>query len=267
MSQSCFRQGTRASITTSASTTENGFSQHHRKRLLPDQFPGAQYSVPQPQRLLLPHVGHVDHVRDVPHDGQQIVLRTRAQQIFQLETDVEMVLDRRLAPPGDDDDVPDVRGDRLLHGVLDDRLVHQREHFLWLGLGSRQKPRSQSRCRKHGLANLHGHGRDYCHMICVSANAMVCIASGKITMAYVIAEPCIGTKDTACVDACPVDCIHPKKDEPNHAEAEMLYIDPVECIDCGACVPVCPVSAIFALDDLPEKWSEFTAKNAAYYGR
>ena len=47
----------------------------------------------------------------------------------------------------------------------------------------------------------------------------------------------------------------------------MLYIDPVECIDCGACVPVCPVSAIFALDDLPEKWAEFTAKNAAYYNR
>jgi len=86
-------------------------------------------------------------------------------------------------------------------------------------------------------------------------------------MAYVIAEPCIGTKDTACVDACPVDCIHPKKDEPAHADAEMLYIDPVECIDCGACVPVCPVSAIFALDDLPEKWAGFTPKNAAYYGR
>ena len=77
-------------------------------------------------------------------------------------------------------------------------------------------------------------------------------------MAYVIAEPCIGTKDTACVDACPVDCIHPKKDEPNHGTEEMLYIDPVECIDCGACVPVCPVSAIFALDDLPEKWNDFT---------
>jgi ferredoxin len=70
-------------------------------------------------------------------------------------------------------------------------------------------------------------------------------------MAYIIAEPCIGTKDTACVDACPVDCIHPKKDEGPFAGAEMLYIDPVECIDCGACVPVCPVSAIFALDDLP----------------
>jgi ferredoxin len=47
----------------------------------------------------------------------------------------------------------------------------------------------------------------------------------------------------------------------------MLYIDPVECIDCGACVPVCPVSAIFALDDLPEKWAEFAQENAAHFGR
>jgi NAD-dependent dihydropyrimidine dehydrogenase PreA subunit len=86
-------------------------------------------------------------------------------------------------------------------------------------------------------------------------------------MAYVIAEPCIGVKDTACVDACPVDCIHPKKDEANFGEYEMLYIDPVECIDCGACVPVCPVSAIFALDDLPEKWADYTQKNSAFFGR
>ena len=83
-------------------------------------------------------------------------------------------------------------------------------------------------------------------------------------MAYVIAEPCIGTKDTACVDACPVDCIHPKKDSEKFAAEEMIYIDPVECIDCGACVPVCPVSAIFALDDLPEKWKEYTERNAKY---
>ena len=75
-------------------------------------------------------------------------------------------------------------------------------------------------------------------------------------MAYVIAEPCIGMKDAACVDACPVDCIHPKKDEAKFANEELIYIDPVECIDCGACVPVCPVSAIFAIDDLPEKWVE-----------
>ena len=84
-------------------------------------------------------------------------------------------------------------------------------------------------------------------------------------MAYIIAEPCIGTKDTACVDVCPVDCIHPRKDEGNFEESEMIYIDPVECIDCGACVPVCPVSAIFPQDDLPEKWNSFIETNAKYY--
>jgi len=48
-------------------------------------------------------------------------------------------------------------------------------------------------------------------------------------MAYVIAEPCINVKDTACVDACPVDCIHPRKNEDDFAAAVQLYIDPVEC--------------------------------------
>ena len=58
-------------------------------------------------------------------------------------------------------------------------------------------------------------------------------------MAYVIAEPCIDIKDTACVDACPVDCIHPKKDtryadsRPNFEQVDQLFIDPVECVDCG----------------------------------
>jgi ferredoxin len=47
-------------------------------------------------------------------------------------------------------------------------------------------------------------------------------------------------------------------------EVEKLYIDPVECIDCGACVPVCPVSAIFALDDLPEKWRHYAEIDASY---
>src|SRR5579859_8243551 len=72
----------------------------------------------------------------------------------------------------------------------------------------------------------------------ICSSVKLCTYQGDTdSMAYVIAEPCIGTKDTACVDACPVDCIHPKKDSPAHAEEEMLYIDPVECIDCGACVP------------------------------
>jgi NAD-dependent dihydropyrimidine dehydrogenase PreA subunit len=89
-------------------------------------------------------------------------------------------------------------------------------------------------------------------------------------MAYVIAEPCVGVKDTACVDACPVDCIHPKKNtvyddgRPGLDEVDKLYIDPVECIDCGACVPVCPVSAIFTMDDLPEKWRQYAEIDASY---
>jgi ferredoxin len=84
-------------------------------------------------------------------------------------------------------------------------------------------------------------------------------------MTFVIAEPCIGTKDTSCVDVCPVDCIHPTKDDPEFEAAEMLYIDPEECIDCGACEPACPVEAIFEEDAVPDKWQDFTAKNAEYF--
>jgi ferredoxin len=84
-------------------------------------------------------------------------------------------------------------------------------------------------------------------------------------VAYIICEPCIGTKDTACVDVCPVDCIHPRKDESTFDTAEMLYIHPDECIDCGACVPACPVEAIFALDETPEKWKNFIPVNAQFY--
>lgn len=68
-------------------------------------------------------------------------------------------------------------------------------------------------------------------------------------MPFVITDPCIGTKDTACVDVCPVDCIHPRKDEAEFEAASMLYIHPEECIDCGACVPACPVAAIYDSHD------------------
>lgn len=78
-------------------------------------------------------------------------------------------------------------------------------------------------------------------------------------MAYIITEPCIGTKDRGCVDVCPVDCIHGSETDP------MLYIDPEVCIDCGACVAACPVEAIYAESDVPEKWASFIAVNAAYY--
>lgn len=84
-------------------------------------------------------------------------------------------------------------------------------------------------------------------------------------MSHYIAEPCIGTKDTACVDVCPVDCIHPRQDEPDFASEEMLYIDPATCIDCGLCVDECPVRAIYPEDDMPAQWKRFVPLNIAYY--
>jgi NAD-dependent dihydropyrimidine dehydrogenase PreA subunit len=84
-------------------------------------------------------------------------------------------------------------------------------------------------------------------------------------MAYVIAQPCIGVKDTACVTVCPVDVIHPRPDENGFADAEQLYIDPEPCIDCGLCAGECPVNAIFADNDLPAEWQEFLEKNAAHF--
>jgi len=59
----------------------------------------------------------------------------------------------------------------------------------------------------------------------------------------------------------------PKKDSDKFDAVDQLFIDPVECIDCGACVPVCPVSAIYAADDLPDKWKDYTEKNAKHFGR
>jgi NAD-dependent dihydropyrimidine dehydrogenase PreA subunit len=85
-------------------------------------------------------------------------------------------------------------------------------------------------------------------------------------MTYIIAEPCLDVKDTACVDVCPVDCIHPTKNEADaFGQTRQLYIDPVECIDCGACEPVCPVEAIFEEAAVPDKWKDYTKINADYY--
>ena len=79
-------------------------------------------------------------------------------------------------------------------------------------------------------------------------------------MTYVITEACIGVKDASCVDVCPVDCIHPRTDEPGFAGAEQLFINPEECIDCGACEPECPVNAIYPEDDVPEEYLSYIAK-------
>lgn len=80
-------------------------------------------------------------------------------------------------------------------------------------------------------------------------------------MTHVIAQPCIDVKDKACVDVCPVDCIHGGDGDPQ------LYINPSDCIDCTLCVDACPVSAIFAEEDLPSEWKTFTETNAKFFAK
>jgi NAD-dependent dihydropyrimidine dehydrogenase PreA subunit len=89
------------------------------------------------------------------------------------------------------------------------------------------------------------------------------VMTGKLAegtaMAYVITEPCIGTKEASCVEVCPVDCIH------SDDAAEQYFIDPEECIDCGACVATCPVQAICAGDEVPPAQERFVAVNAEFF--
>ena len=76
-------------------------------------------------------------------------------------------------------------------------------------------------------------------------------------MTYVIGDTCVDVLDRTCVEECPVDCIY---------EGErMLYIHPDECVDCGACEPVCPVEAIYYEDDLPEKWRVYAGENLRFF--
>jgi ferredoxin len=73
-------------------------------------------------------------------------------------------------------------------------------------------------------------------------------------MTFVVTDNCKGCRFTDCVAVCPVECFH--------GDDEMLYIDPDECIDCGACVPECPVEAIYDEAQLPEDKSEWLKLNA-----
>jgi NAD-dependent dihydropyrimidine dehydrogenase PreA subunit len=76
-------------------------------------------------------------------------------------------------------------------------------------------------------------------------------------MTYVITEACIDTQDKSCIEECPVDCIYEGD--------RMLYIHPDECVDCGACEPVCPVDAIFYEDDVPAELANYTDYNRDFF--
>jgi len=99
----------------------------------------------------------------------------------------------------------------------------------------------------------------------------------NIIMTYIIADPCVGTCDTACVEVCPVDCIHgPDDPEGSGEEAKasgydatnkQLYINPEECIDCGACEPECPVDAIYDEDEVPDEYETSIDKNYSFFGQ
>jgi NAD-dependent dihydropyrimidine dehydrogenase PreA subunit len=79
-------------------------------------------------------------------------------------------------------------------------------------------------------------------------------------MTYVITEPCIDILDLSCVSVCPVDCIHYEE-----GVDRKLFIDPDECIDCGACEPECPVNAIYPEDSVPADQAEYTRIDALWF--
>ncbi len=76
-------------------------------------------------------------------------------------------------------------------------------------------------------------------------------------MAHVVTSPCKGTKDTSCMKVCPVTCFYDA--------GEVLLINPDECIDCGLCVPECPVSAIFPMDEVPDSDKEWIETNKKFF--
>lgn len=77
-------------------------------------------------------------------------------------------------------------------------------------------------------------------------------------MTYVIGQACVDVMDKSCVQECPADCIY--------EGARSLYINPEECVDCGACKPICRMDAIYYETDLPEDQQQHLADNAAFFG-
>ena len=144
---------------------------HARRRRAPDdvvaekdaegflthQRAGAQNGVAEAQRLLLADIGDRRELGDGLDLRELLGLAAVVQVVLQLEGGVEMVLDRTLAATGDDDDLLQPRGHRLLDDVLDGRLVDERKHLFGLRFRRGQKPRAETGGRKDTFANTHGH--------------------------------------------------------------------------------------------------------------
>ena len=110
---------------------------------------------------------------------------------------------------------------------------------------------------ERALGAAHEHTRERVKVVSREEQVSHLAVGGLRLMTYVIALPCVDVKDRACIDECPVDCIY---------EGERsLYIHPDECVDCGACEPVCPVEAIYYEDDLPEEWPDYYKANVEFF--
>lgn len=84
-------------------------------------------------------------------------------------------------------------------------------------------------------------------------------------MPYVIMQPCIGEKDASCHGVCPVDAIHPGPNDPEFGRHRQLYINPADCIDCGACEPACPHDAIVDEPEVPAQWEAYIQINSEFF--
>ena len=129
--------------------------QEDREGLVADEVLGHQDRVAQAELLLLAHVGDLGQVADVADLAELLDLALLLEKAFQLVGEVEVVLDGPLLARGDDDHLLDAGRDGLLDGVLDDRLVDERQHLLGLSLGGRQEASAPAGCREDGFSDAH----------------------------------------------------------------------------------------------------------------
>src|SRR5208282_642194 len=123
------------------------------ERLVANQFARRQHRVTQAQSLFLPNVGDVDHVRNLAHDLQQVVLALFFEHLFQFVADVEMIFNRTLAASRNNDDLVATRCQSLFHAILNDGFVDQRQHLFRLRLGGGKKTRAQTSGGKNRFAD------------------------------------------------------------------------------------------------------------------